>query len=75
MLATLPVSLIVEVTLAALLAALLFGGQVALAMIAGAGLSFNMLALLLATLAAAIMLPIFANPLQSALPTRKQLQK
>lgn len=51
---------------AALLAALLFGSQIALAIV-GVGLSFAMLALLLTTLAAAIGLTIFANPLQSAL--------
>lgn len=52
---------------AALLAALLFGSQVALAIVVGVGLSFAMLALLLATVAAAIALTIFATPLQSVL--------
>ncbi|HEU5097611.1 MAG TPA: hypothetical protein VFU22_01110 [Roseiflexaceae bacterium] len=52
---------------AALLAALLFGSQVALAILVGVGVSFAMLMLLLATVAAAITLTIFANPVQSAL--------
>jgi hypothetical protein len=52
---------------AALLAALLFGSQVALAIVAGVGVSFAMLALLLATVAAAITLTIFATPVQSVL--------
>jgi hypothetical protein len=52
---------------AALLLGLLFGFQVALAMIAGAGATFPMLALLLATLLAAIGVALFANPLQSAI--------
>jgi hypothetical protein len=51
---------------AALLAALLFGLQVVLAILAG-NATFAMLALLLATVAAAITLTIFADPLQSAL--------
>jgi len=51
---------------AALLAALLFGLQVVLAILAGS-VTFTMLALLLATIAAAIILTIFADPLQSAL--------
>ncbi len=51
---------------AALLAALLFGLQVVLAILAGSA-TFAMLALLLATVAAAITLTIFADPLQSAL--------
>jgi hypothetical protein len=49
---------------AALLAALLFGLQVLLAILAG-GATFAMLALLLATIAAAITLTIFADSLQS----------
>jgi len=52
---------------AALLAALLFGSQVALAIVVGVGMSFAMLTLLLATVAAAIALTIFATPVQSAL--------
>jgi hypothetical protein len=52
--------------IAALLAALLFGLQVVLAMFVS-GATFAMLALLLATVAAAIVLTIFADPLQSAL--------
>src|SRR5436190_1800126 len=51
---------------AALLAALLFGLQVLLAILAG-GATFAMLALLLATIAAAITLTIFADPLQSVI--------
>jgi hypothetical protein len=51
---------------AALLTALLFGIQVLLAILAG-GITFAMLALLLATIAAAITLTIFANPLQSVI--------
>jgi hypothetical protein len=51
---------------AALLAALLFGIQVVLAIQAG-GATFAMLALLLATIAAAITLTIFADPLQSTI--------
>ena len=51
---------------AALLAALLFGIQVLMAILAG-GATFAMLALLLATIAAAITLTIFSDPLQSAL--------
>jgi len=51
---------------AALLAALLFGIQVVLAILAS-GASFAMLALLLATIAAAITLTIFADPLQSVI--------
>jgi hypothetical protein len=52
---------------AALLAALLFGSQIALAIVVGVGLNYAMLALLLATVAAAIALTTFADPLQSAL--------
>lgn len=52
--------------IAALLAALLFGLQVVLAILVS-GTTFAMLALLLATIAAAITLTIFADPLQSAL--------
>src|SRR5215213_4738358 len=52
--------------IAALLAALLFGIQVVLAMLVS-GATFAMLVLLLATVAAAITLTIFADPLQSAL--------
>ncbi len=51
---------------AALLAALLFGLQVAL-VIAVTGVTFPMLALLLATVAAAIVLQTFSDPVQSAL--------
>jgi hypothetical protein len=51
---------------AALLAALLFGLQVVFAILAG-GTTFAMLALLLATIAAAITLTIFADPIQSAI--------
>jgi hypothetical protein len=51
---------------AALLAALLFGLQVLLAILAG-GATFAMLALLLATIAAAIALTIFADSIQSAI--------
>ncbi len=62
-------TLIADITrsfVAALLATLLFGLQVVLAILAG-GATFAMLALLLATIAAAITQTIFANPLQSAL--------
>ncbi len=48
-------------------AALLFGSQVALAMRLGAGFDLPMLALLLATIAAAIAVQTFAGPLQAAL--------
>jgi hypothetical protein len=51
----------------ALLVALLFGSQIALAIVAVVGLNFAMLLLLLATVAAAIVLTSFADPLQSAL--------
>jgi hypothetical protein len=51
---------------AALLAALLFGLQVVLAILVS-GATFAMLALLLATVAAAITLTLFADPLQLAL--------
>jgi hypothetical protein len=63
-------TLIADITrsfVAALLAALLFGSQIALAIVVGVGLSFAMLALLLATVAAAVAVTILADPLQSAL--------
>jgi putative effector of murein hydrolase LrgA (UPF0299 family) len=61
-------------------AALLFGGLVALAMIAGAGTSPPMVALLLATVAAAIAGQILGSPLQGladrlAFPKAPQLQE
>jgi hypothetical protein len=52
---------------AASFTALLFGLLVALAMLLGAGASFPMRALLLATVAVAIALPTFADPLAAAL--------
>jgi hypothetical protein len=48
-------------------AALLFGLQVAVAMQLGAGFGLPMIALLLATVAAAIVAQVFASPLQAAL--------
>ena len=48
-------------------AALLFGLQVAVAMQLGAGFGLPMIALLLATIAAAIAAQVFASPLQAAL--------
>jgi hypothetical protein len=48
-------------------AALLFGSQVALAMRLGAGFGLPMLALLLATVAAAVAIQALASPLQAAL--------
>jgi hypothetical protein len=48
-------------------AALLFGGQVALAMAFGAGSGFTMIALLLATVAAAVVAQVWAAPLKGLL--------
>lgn len=48
-------------------AALLFGGLVGLTMIFGPGLSFSMLALLLATISAAIATQTFGDPIQAAI--------
>src|SRR5579859_3778600 len=52
---------------AALLAALIFGGQVALVMSLSTGLTLPMLMLLLTTCAAAIGFQVFADPLQKTL--------
>src|SRR5579859_428771 len=52
---------------AALLAALIFGGQVALVMLLSTGLSASMLILLLTTCTAAISFQVFADPLQKIL--------
>lgn len=66
--------------IAAAAAALLFGGMVALAMAAGAGTGPPMVALLLATIAAAVAAQVLAEPAQRlldrlAFPQERQLQE